>query len=413
MPLCSQLTWRAPPTTNDCERPWPRNELPNANLRTIRLAGQIGNRPRAAKPRRSKFVAAEVRSANQNGAHKRSHRVDANGRTTSQVTTRDPRLQKVLAAAGYGSRRACEELILEGRVEIDREICVELGTRVDLATQMVRVDGTVIKAPRMRYFLLNKPVGVVSTARDPWARMRVIDLIDSEERVFTVGRLDKASSGLMLVTNDGELANQLAHPRYGVTKTYQATVAGKPSAETIAKLRKGIHLAEAVARVVSVKLKKAHPQKSVLEIVLSEGRNREIRRMLARVGHKVLQLKRTEMGTIKLGEIPAGAYRELTREEVKKLRQASGPKPRKKKPHSARADTTTASVRKAHDKRSEKKPTRSKSIEANFPTYKKGERFSGSVLGDDAGTKTKKEDHQEKEDQTPNPAETTLVLCGS
>ena len=307
-----------------------------------------------------------------------------------------PRLQKVLAAAGYGSRRACEELILEGRVEVDRKICVELGTRVDLETQLVRVDGTVIKAPRMRYFLLNKPVGVVCTARDPWARIRVIDLIDSEERVFTVGRLDKASSGLMLVTNDGELANQLAHPRYGITKTYQATVSGKPSAEAIAKIRKGIHLAEAVARVVTVKMKKAHPQKSILEIVLSEGRNREIRRMLARVGHKVLQLKRTELGGVKLGEIPAGAYRELTREELKKLKQATSTKSPKKK--TGRRPASASSARKgpsttegksrarkttSQDQISSKKPARSKSV-SPFSNPGKAGRFSGAVLGGDS-----------------------------
>lgn len=301
-----------------------------------------------------------------------------------------PRLQKVLAAAGYGSRRACEELILEGRVEIDREICVELGTRVDLETQMVRVDGTVIKAPRMRYFLINKPVGVVCTARDPWARMRVIDLIDSEERVFTVGRLDKASSGLMLVTNDGELANQLAHPRYGVTKTYQATVAGKPNAETMAKLRKGIHLAEAVARVVTVKMRKAHPQKSVLDIVLAEGRNREIRRMLARVGHKVLQLKRTEMGSIKLGEIPPGAYRELTRDEIKALRQLSTKSsPTKRAPKRAGASATKGTTPAAKSTSTgAKKPTRSKSASSpGFP--KQPERFSGAVLGGDGSSRSK------------------------
>ena len=302
-----------------------------------------------------------------------------------------PRLQKVLAAAGYGSRRACEELILEGRVEIDREICVELGTRVDLQTQMVRVDGTVIKAPRMRYFLINKPVGVVCTARDPWARMRVIDLIDSEERVFTVGRLDKASSGLMLVTNDGELANQLAHPRYGVTKTYQATVAGKPTVETIAKLRKGIHLAEAVARVVTVKVRKAHPQKSVLDIVLAEGRNREIRRMLARVGHKVLQLKRTEMGSIKLGEIPPGAYRELTRDEIKTLRQLStkgSSVKRGAKRAGSKASKGTAAAVKATSSGG-KKPARSKSTGSPAFPAKKTERFSGAVLGGDSSSRSR------------------------
>ena len=233
------------------------------------------------------------------------------------------RLQKFLAAAGLGSRRQCEELILDGRVEIDREIVTELGTRVDPVRQQVRVDGTVVRAPRKQYFLVHKPPGVISTAKDPWARMRVIDLVESEDRLFTVGRLDKASSGLILVTNDGELANELAHPRHGVSKTYHVTVAGQPSVEVLRKLRKGIHLAEAFVRVTNVKLKKAHKAKSILEIVLAEGRNREIRRMLARVGHKVLQLKRIAIGPVRLGDLPSGAYRQLSRDELKNLRKSA------------------------------------------------------------------------------------------
>ena len=229
------------------------------------------------------------------------------------------RLQKVLASAGYGSRRQCEELIVEGRVTIDKKADVELGTKVDPQKQKIHVDGVLIKPPRLRYFLLNKPSGVVSTASDPWARLRVIDLVESEERLFTVGRLDKDSSGLILVTNDGQLANGLAHPRYEVTKTYQATVVGKPSVDVLQQLRKGIHLSETFAKMKTVTLKKPGPKKSILEIILTEGKNREIRRLLARVGHKVVQLKRIALGPVRLGEIPSGAYRELTREEVKTL----------------------------------------------------------------------------------------------
>lgn len=250
-----------------------------------------------------------------------------------------PRLQKVLASAGFGSRRQCEELIVAGRVEIDREVVDELGIRADPDTQEVRVDGQKIKLPRLKYFALNKPVGIVSTARDPWARTRVIDLVDDPDRLFTVGRLDKSSSGLILVTNDGELANQLAHPSYEVAKIYRVTVAGKPTSDTMRKLRKGIHLSDGRVRVDSVQLKKTHPSKSILEIVLSEGRNREIRRMLAQVGHKVQQLQRIAIGSLRLGELPNGAYRELTRDEVQRLRKSvkargrsKGPKasPRKK-----------------------------------------------------------------------------------
>jgi 23S rRNA pseudouridine2605 synthase len=234
-----------------------------------------------------------------------------------------PRLQKVLATAGFGSRRQCEALILDGRVEVDRQVVTELGTRVDPVHQQIRVDGVTVKPPRLKYFLLHKPVGVVSTARDPWARTRVIDLVDDPDRLFTVGRLDQSSSGLILVTNDGDLAQRLTHPSYGVEKVYRVVVAGRPTPETMRQLREGIHLAEGRARVERVALKKAHAKQSVLEIVLTEGRNREIRRLLARVGHKVQQLKRIAIGPIRLGELPTGAYRELSRQEITQLRHAA------------------------------------------------------------------------------------------
>lgn len=243
-----------------------------------------------------------------------------------------PRLQKVLATAGYGSRRQCETLIQEGRVEIDREIVMELGTRVDLNRQEVRVDGVALKLPRHKYFALNKPVGVVSTARDPWARTRVIDLVDDPDRLFNVGRLDKSSSGLILVTNDGDVAHRLTHPRFGVEKTYRVVVAGKPTVETLQQLKKGIYLAEGKARVERIVIKRAHKSHSSLEMVLTEGKNREIRRLLARVGHKVQQLTRIAIGPIRLGELPVGAHRELTPREVGELRRlVSGDRPAPKR----------------------------------------------------------------------------------
>jgi 23S rRNA pseudouridine2605 synthase len=234
-----------------------------------------------------------------------------------------PRLQKVLASAGYGSRRQCEALIVEGRVEVDGQPANQLGTRVDPARQRIRVDGVEIKSPRRKYFMLHKPVGVVSTARDPWARTRVIDLVEDPDRLFTIGRLDKSSSGLILVTNDGDLAQRLTHPSYGVQKVYRVVVAGKPTMQSLQQLRRGIHLAEGRARVDQVTLKRAHAKQSVLEIVLSEGRNREIRRLLARVGHKVQQLKRVAIGPVKLGDLPVGAYRELEPHELAQLRRAA------------------------------------------------------------------------------------------
>jgi len=233
------------------------------------------------------------------------------------------RLQKVLAAAGIGSRRQCEELILEGRIEVDRQTVTELGTRVDPVRQEIRVDGTPLTSPRRLYYAVNKPPGVVSTNWDPARRTRVIDLVQTDERLFAVGRLDRTSEGLILVTNDGALANRLTHPRYGVEKTYLARIAGSPSAEALDRLRSGVHLAEGVARVASVHVKQRHRETTELEIVLNEGRNREIRRLLARIGHKVLQLKRMAVGPLRLGALPVGGSRPLTREEVGMLERAT------------------------------------------------------------------------------------------
>ncbi|MEO8493651.1 MAG: pseudouridine synthase [Planctomycetota bacterium] len=232
------------------------------------------------------------------------------------------RLQKVLAAAGIGSRRDCEELILEGRVEIDGVIVRELGSRVNPLTQRIRVDGTVLPTPRRVYYLLNKPAGVLCTNNDPSGRARAVDLIRSNERLFTVGRLDQGSEGLIVLTNDGELANQLTHPRYGIEKVYRVRVAGSPEPAVLAKLKRGIHFAEGVAKVSDVRVKSRLKQSTDLEIVLNEGRNREIRRLLARIGHKVLSLTRIAMGPLRLGDLPSGAHRSLTRDEVKALRSA-------------------------------------------------------------------------------------------
>jgi 23S rRNA pseudouridine2605 synthase len=233
------------------------------------------------------------------------------------------RLQKVLAAAGLGSRRQCEELILTGRVEVDRKVVQQLGVKADPANQEIRVDGVPLPRPRQVYFILNKPTGVVSTNSDPSGRPRVIDLIDYRGRLFTVGRLDMSSEGLILVTNDGELANQLTHPRYGVEKTYQVEVAGTLDRDELGKLRRGVHLAEGFASVVSAKVLRQFKQSTLLEIVLAEGRNREIRRLLARVGHKVERLKRVALGPLRLAELPLGASRQLDGEELRKLKQAA------------------------------------------------------------------------------------------
>ncbi|MBI3836586.1 MAG: rRNA pseudouridine synthase [Planctomycetia bacterium] len=233
------------------------------------------------------------------------------------------RLQKILAAAGLGSRRKCEELILSGRVEVDRRVVRELGTKADPRQAEIRVDGMALPKPRLVYFLVNKPTGVVSTNSDPSGRPRVIDLVAYSGRLFTVGRLDMSSEGLILVTNDGELANRLTHPRYGVEKTYQVEVAGTLERQDLDKLHKGVHLSEGFARVVSAKIKHQYRQSTLLEIVLNEGRNREIRRLLARVGHKAMRLKRIALGPVRLADLPSGQVRPLMREELKSLRQAT------------------------------------------------------------------------------------------
>lgn len=255
------------------------------------------------------------------------------------------RLQKILAAAGLGSRRQCEELIAEGRVEVDRQVISELGAKADPSTQEIRVDGMPLPRPKHVYFVVNKPTGILSTNSDPSGRPRVIDLVDYTGRLFTVGRLDMSSEGLILVTNDGELANQLTHPRYGVEKTYQVEVAGTLDRDELAKLRRGVHLAEGFARVVSAKVLRQYRQSTLLEIVLAEGRNREIRRILARIGHKVERLKRVALGPLRLADLPLGASRALTPEELRRLQQAARrAKPKAKRPPGGKPRVKAATV---------------------------------------------------------------------
>jgi 23S rRNA pseudouridine2605 synthase len=260
---------------------------------------------------------------------KRHRSSDAEGESADQGP--GERLQKVLAAAGVGSRRDCEELIREGRVEVDRRVVTELGTRVDPLRHEIRVDGEALRRPQRLYFAVNKPVGVVTTSHDPSGRERVIDLVPTEERVFAVGRLDRSSDGLILVTNDGEFANRITHPRYGVEKTYLVRVAGAPDQRQLARLKKGVHLAEGFARAQSISVKRKHGQSTDLIIVLNEGRNREIRRILARVGHKALALRRIAVGPIKLGDLPPGGWRRLKPEEVEALLRVAKEKRRQAK----------------------------------------------------------------------------------
>lgn len=241
------------------------------------------------------------------------------------------RLQRVMASAGIGSRRECELIIEEGRVEIDGQVVTTLGVKVDPNKQEIYVDAEKLTVQRLQYFILNKPPGILSTSSDPSGRPRVIDLIKTDKRVYNVGRLDQSSEGLILVTNDGELANQLTHPSYGVEKKYHVQVVGIPAAADLRKLEEGVYIAEGLARATKAKFLKRATGGCWLEIVLAEGRNREIRRMLAGIGHKVRTLKRVSIGPLRLGDLPRGAHRALTSAEIKLLKKAPSPEPLKKR----------------------------------------------------------------------------------
>ncbi len=246
--------------------------------------------------------------------------------------TEPQRLQRVMAAAGFGSRRECEKLIEAGRVEVDGKVANRLGVKVDAAKQVVFVDGERLQETRLQYFMLNKPPGVLSTVSDPSGRLRVVDLINTDMRVYNVGRLDKSSEGMILVTNDGDLANLLTHPRYGVSKTYQVLVRGVPSRDILSQMKKGVYLAEAKVQVANVRSLKKTQDGCWLEIVLDEGRNREIRRLLARLGHKVVRLCRVAIGPVPLGDLAVGAHRRLAAEELVSLRKAAAGPNRRRKP---------------------------------------------------------------------------------
>ncbi|WP_291170799.1 pseudouridine synthase [Gimesia sp.] len=252
---------------------------------------------------------------------------DSDPQTPSEETSAEDdshliRLQKFLAATGLGSRRHCEEYIETGRVTIDGDVVTELGAKVDPETQVIEVDGERVRLQPRRYYLLNKPSGFLCTNNDPAGRRRVVDLFPNDgQRLFTVGRLDENSEGLILVTNDGELAQRLAHPRYRVARTYHVQVVGNPPREKLDELRKGVRFKEGVFRVSGLKYLKKQGKSAFLELTLHEGQNREIRRMMARIGHKVIQLVRIRFGPLNLGKLKTGESRRLSDTELKKLRQ--------------------------------------------------------------------------------------------
>jgi 23S rRNA pseudouridine2605 synthase len=238
----------------------------------------------------------------------------------------EERLQKALARAGVASRRHSEELILAGRVAVNGEIITTLGTRVDPDQDSVSVDGQVIAMePAKRYYMLHKPNGTITSVTDPYDRRTVLDLLDVDlDGLFPVGRLDQDTEGLLLITNDGELAFRLTHPRFTIPKTYLAHVRGTPDEDDLARLRRGVRLEDGITGPAEVSVVDAPRDMATIRLTIAEGRKREVRRMLNKVGHPVIRLQRLELGPLKLGALPVGQYRPLTEDEVTGLRQCVG-----------------------------------------------------------------------------------------
>jgi 23S rRNA pseudouridine2605 synthase len=239
------------------------------------------------------------------------------------------RINKLLAHAGVGSRRQCDALIRAGRVAVDGRPVHDLGTKVDPEAHRLTVDGNPVGLERPVYWLVNKPRGVVCTNHDPAGRTRAVDLVPHvEQRVYTVGRLDEMSEGLLLLTNDGDLAFQLMHPRFGVEKTYLVQVQGQPSKGDLEKLLQGVWLSDGKVRARRVRRVRRQGESTWLRIVLAEGKNREVRRMLAKQGHKVLSLKREAIGPVQLDRLPKGKARRLSGTELEALRQSVRRRPK-------------------------------------------------------------------------------------
>ena len=236
------------------------------------------------------------------------------------------RLQKLLAQSGVASRRKCEELMLSGAVEVDGEVVTRLGTKVDPRTAVVRVQGRRLPPVSAHvYLVLNKPPGVASTMSDPHADRTLADFVaDRPERLFHVGRLDTDTDGLILLTNDGDFAQRMAHPSYEVDKTYVADVDGKVTRTTLLQLLDGVVLDDGPVQVSEAKVRSSHGGRSIVELVIHEGRNRIVRRLLDHVGHPVRRLSRTRIGPVRLGDLRSGQLRELSDEEVGRLLDDAG-----------------------------------------------------------------------------------------
>lgn len=295
------------------------------------------------------------------------------------MTEKGERLHKVMAEAGVASRRHCEELIADGQVKVNGRVVRKMPILVDPSVDVIVVAGRKLVPARKVYFLLNKPKRVVCTNNDPEGRKRAIDLLlGVRERVYPVGRLDADSVGLLLLTNDGDLANKLTHPRYGVIKKYVAEVSGSVASDVTEKLKRGVYLDEGKASAEHIKILRRGPKQSLLEIELREGRNRQIRRMLSRLGHPVRKLTRVRIGKLTLRGLGPGKFRELTKQEVDYLWKLVA-----KAEQEAAAKGTPIKARRYTRKTSDKRPAggmKKRSAPKRSTTHKKTDRIRRRVI---------------------------------
>jgi pseudouridine synthase len=255
------------------------------------------------------------------------------------------RLQKALADRGVASRRKAEELIVGGRVHVDGELVTALGTKVRPDAR-IDVDGTPTREARQRYIVLNKPVGIVSSVQDERGRKTVVALIGASERIYPVGRLDTDSEGMLLLTNDGEWAEKVLHPRYGHEREYDVSVVGELAPEALMALRDGVRLEEGLAVATHIEVTRKSRSASRLTIVLHTGWRRQVRRMLAAVGLKVTRLVRVRIGTMEIGKLRTGEWRDLTPKEIADLARPAAPRPVPARPRPAvRSPSAAAPVR--------------------------------------------------------------------
>jgi pseudouridine synthase len=240
------------------------------------------------------------------------------------LTSEEIRLQKALSIAGVSSRRKAEEMMLQGRVKVNGKVVRELGSRVNPLTDSVMVDGRPVQLdPDRIYLAFNKPKNIISTMSDEYGRACLADFFQGFDRVFNVGRLDAETSGLLIMTNDGELANQLSHPSFGVEKLYVAKVQGRIQKAELQKLRDGVALEDGLQKADRVALQDQNVSESLVEIVLHSGKNRIVRRMFEAVGHPVIELTRKSFGPLRLGNLKPGQFRELSKLEISSLLSAA------------------------------------------------------------------------------------------